>query len=144
MFRVKKIYGVIPRENLVADLERIAKKLKVFSVTKKDYHKHGRYAVRQYYREFGGWNNALRETGLSTWNNAICVDKDKRDIGDKLRFAIFKQDNYKCVICGSSPAIDPSVVLHVDHILAFSKGGKTEASNLRTLCSRCNLGKGSE
>ena len=33
------------------------------------------------------------------------------------------------------------VKLHVDHIKPVSKGGKTELSNLRTLCERCNLGK---
>ncbi|MCL4507775.1 MAG: HNH endonuclease [Chloroflexi bacterium] len=31
--------------------------------------------------------------------------------------------------------------LHVDHILAWSKGGETVLENLQTLCSVCNLGK---
>lgn len=34
--------------------------------------------------------------------------------------------------------------LHVDHIMPISKGGKTEPSNLRTLCIDCNLGKGAK
>jgi 5-methylcytosine-specific restriction endonuclease McrA len=30
----------------------------------------------------------------------------------------------------------------VDHIVPWSKGGETILENLRTLCSKCNLGKG--
>lgn len=58
---------------------------------------------------------------------------------DSLRYDIMKRDGFRCVICGAS-ALD-GVQLHVDHIRPVSKGGKTEGSNLRTLCSRCNLGK---
>ena len=32
--------------------------------------------------------------------------------------------------------------LHVDHIVPFSKGGKTTWANCQTLCKRCNLRKG--
>lgn len=67
--------------------------------------------------------------------------KTKRNIGLQLRFKVFKRDNYKCCICGASPAKDPSVELHVDHIVPWSKGGETTIDNLQTLCSRCNLGK---
>ena len=44
-------------------------------------------------------------------------------------------------MCGASPAKDPSVILHVDHIKPWSKGGETNLDNLRTLCSVCNIGK---
>jgi len=33
------------------------------------------------------------------------------------------------------------VILHVDHILPRSKGGKDEMINFQTLCDKCNLGK---
>ena len=33
------------------------------------------------------------------------------------------------------------VKLHVDHIFPIAKGGRTDPSNLRTLCDQCNLGK---
>ena len=66
----------------------------------------------------------------------------KRDIGLKMRFLVMKRDNFKCCLCGASPAKDPSVVLHVDHIIPWSKGGETVIENLQTLCSNCNVGKG--
>ena len=65
-----------------------------------------------------------------------------RIISDKLRYQVLKRDNFKCCACGASPAKDPSVELHIDHIIPWSKGGETTLDNLQTLCSRCNLGKG--
>lgn len=65
-----------------------------------------------------------------------------RYINQKLRYKVLHRDRFRCVICGRSPAKDLSIELHVDHILPWSKGGKTMEENLRTLCSDCNLGKG--
>lgn len=58
-----------------------------------------------------------------------------------LREAIKKRDNYTCCICGNSVFKEPNLLLEVDHIVPISKGGKTEASNLQTLCWRCNRAK---
>ncbi len=55
-----------------------------------------------------------------------------------LREAIKKRDNYTCCKCGNSIYGEPNLLLEVDHIIPISKGGKTEASNLQTLCWRCN------
>ena len=60
-------------------------------------------------------------------------------VTDELRFEIMKRDNYRCKICGASS--EDGVQLHVDHIIPIAKGGKTEMSNLQTLCERCNRGK---
>lgn len=68
--------------------------------------------------------------------------EDQRTIPVGLRYQVLRRDNFKCVLCGRSPATEPTVVLHVDHILAFSRGGKTRPENLRSLCQDCNLGKG--
>lgn len=67
--------------------------------------------------------------------------KTSRNINTRLRFKVMKRDNFKCCACGASPAKDPSVELHIDHILPWSKGGETTIDNLQTLCSKCNLGK---
>ena len=56
-----------------------------------------------------------------------------------LRYAVLKRDQFRCQICGASQA--DGVKLEVDHIMPISKGGKTEMSNLRALCERCNRGK---
>ncbi|MBR3743160.1 MAG: HNH endonuclease [Clostridia bacterium] len=60
-------------------------------------------------------------------------------MSDSLRYDILKRDGYRCRICGATQA--DGVKLHVDHIIPVSKGGRTEPSNLQTLCERCNLGK---
>jgi len=65
-----------------------------------------------------------------------------RDVPLALRYYVLKRDDFRCVVCGASPAIVRGVVLHVDHIKPWSKGGATVADNLRTTCQACNLGKG--
>ena len=74
-------------------------------------------------------------------NKINSAKEDKRDISIGLRFDIFKRDNFKCVLCGRSPSSTFGVELQVDHIIPFSKGGKTEKNNLQTLCNQCNIGK---
>lgn len=60
-------------------------------------------------------------------------------MSDSLRYDIMQRDGFRCTICGASAA--DGAILHVDHIVPVSKGGRTEMDNLRTLCDRCNLGK---
>lgn len=66
--------------------------------------------------------------------------EQRRLMTDSLRYDVLKRDGFRCVLCGAT-AKDEHVKLHVDHITPISKGGRTELSNLRTLCERCNLGK---
>jgi 5-methylcytosine-specific restriction endonuclease McrA len=77
----------------------------------------------------------------STALKSKTAERDSRDIRLGLRYTVLSRDRFKCVLCGNSPAISIDCHLHVDHIFPFSKGGKTEIDNLRTLCQRCNLGK---
>lgn len=67
--------------------------------------------------------------------------RTSRNINAKLRFIVLQRDHFKCCACGASPAKDPAVLLHVDHIVPWSKGGETVLENLQTLCAKCNLGK---
>jgi 5-methylcytosine-specific restriction endonuclease McrA len=60
-------------------------------------------------------------------------------IGLKLRYEILERDNFRCITCGATPKKEK---LHIDHIIPYSKGGKTTKNNLRCLCERCNIGKG--
>lgn len=105
-----------------------------------------------YARKYGKWSNALKEFVLyinkdtdevfKKSNVDIVKHRTSRDVNLKLRFKVMLRDNFKCCICGASPAKDASVELHVDHIIPWSKGGETVMDNLQTLCSKCNWGKG--
>lgn len=65
-----------------------------------------------------------------------------RSFPPKLRYAIFKRDKYKCQSCGiHADNLPKKVNLEIDHIVSYSKGGKTTYSNGQTLCSNCNKGK---
>ncbi|MGI6701138.1 MAG: homing endonuclease associated repeat-containing protein [Christensenellales bacterium] len=115
-----------------------------------------KYSVGTYEKRFGGWRASLE----SFINYINSIDENSQEATDKtdvkfdnqhktsrtinlrLRFLIFSRDNFKCCACGASPAKDPSVELHIDHIIPWAKGGETVIDNLQTLCSKCNLGKG--
>ncbi len=108
-----------------------------------------KYTHHPYVRRFGSWLNAIKsfcEIADATNNSdtsfsQIAARKGPRDPSLRLRFIVMRRDHFRCVGCGRSPATDASVLLHVDHILAWSKGGKTEIGNLQTLCKNYNLGK---
>jgi len=68
--------------------------------------------------------------------------EDRREPSVGLRYCVLSRDRFQCVSCGRSPAHDAGCELHVDHVVPFSKGGKTTFENLRALCEKCNLGKG--
>lgn len=59
-------------------------------------------------------------------------------ISVRLRFEVFKRDDFTCQYCGRK---SPEVVLQVDHIVPVSGGGADDVVNLRTSCWECNSGK---
>lgn len=124
-----------------------------------------RYSLHIFERRFGSWRKAL-EFFVKYMNGDVQTDnlvnsddvknefnqiqispnknidhKTKRDINLKMRFLVMKRDNFKCCLCGRSPATTPGLELHMDHVKPWSKGGETTIDNLQTLCSDCNLGK---
>lgn len=114
-----------------------------------------KYTTKPYKNRFETWRKALEkfvdfinseeiETGkiIETKTEIVSRHKTKRDINNwRLRFLVMRRDNFKCVVCGRNPATDSGIILHVDHILAWDKGGETIYENLQTLCSVCNIGK---
>ena len=70
------------------------------------------------------------------------IAEQRRMLSASMRYDVLRRDKFRCVLCGATAK--DGVQLHVDHIRPLSKGGKTEMSNLRTLCDRCNLGKGAK
>lgn len=118
---------------------------------------------KAYVRRWGGWRAALSAfvkqvnepaTLLADSNSpepshenqtaAAMEAPAPRSISLALRYRILSRDKFRCVICGASPAKDVGVDLHVDHIHPWSRGGQNVEDNLRTLCSKCNLGKGAK
>jgi 5-methylcytosine-specific restriction endonuclease McrA len=82
---------------------------------------------------------SVSRTRLDKATSSILTTVERGDVSDSLRYDILNRDNFTCVICGASSR--HGAMLHVDHIIPISKGGKSVASNLRTLCERCNIGK---
>ena len=129
-----------------------------------------KYSVGTYEKRFGGWRKALaafieyinteeneyeptpsevleppncQHTKVNNIIEFSSASKHhtSRKINTRLRFKVLARDHFKCCACGASPAKDPTVELHVDHVIPWSKGGETVLENLQTLCSKCNLGK---
>lgn len=119
-------------------------------------------AYNTYKQRFGGWVNACtkfieykmgseilaedfvsidNETQKAQSAEVTHKQENSRNIPLSLRLRVLNRDNFRCVFCGRSPATDLGVKLHIDHIIPFSKGGKSTIENLQTLCEDCNLGK---
>jgi hypothetical protein len=103
-----------------------------------------------YRRRFDSWTDALNQ--FVEFANAQEIQppsskeltgshKTPRDPSLRLRFRVMKRDNFTCRACGARPALKPGLLLHVDHIEPWSRGGETVEENLQTLCEPCNLGK---
>lgn len=63
-----------------------------------------------------------------------------RFVRARLWYQVLMKDNWTCCSCKRS-AREHGIILHVDHILPRSLGGKDELENLQTLCLKCNIGK---
>lgn len=64
----------------------------------------------------------------------------------RLRSWIKDRDRHTCQNqgCGISVAMEPHLLLEIDHIVPVSKGGLSIPENLQTLCWRCNRTKGAK
>ncbi len=54
-----------------------------------------------------------------------------RGFSAKVAIKILRRDSYACVYCGNIADV-------IDHVIPFSKGGKTIKSNGVACCSKCN------
>ena len=62
-----------------------------------------------------------------------------RKFSDKDKRTAYERQNGICPICGEYHTIDE---MEGDHIIPWSKGGKTTIDNLQMLCKKCNREKG--
>lgn len=105
---------------------------------------------------FPRWNDhqRLRNT------RAKCPDPESEEVNDwtlrrfvpiALKIKIFERDGFTCQKCAASFAL-PGLsgrravrllgsVLHIDHIVPVTRGGRATEENLRLLCAACNLSR---
>lgn len=76
---------------------------------------------------------------LTDKGEALPKGRGSRSISKSLRFVVLRRDDFSCTYCGRRP---PEVILHIDHVIPWSKGGRTDIENLRAACADCNIGKG--
>jgi hypothetical protein len=111
-----------------------------------------KFSASTYAYRFGSFRKALQafahEMDPAEVPAPVLADRSKgfnrpgpRTINLRLRFAVLQRDHFRCCACGRSPATHPLIHLQVDHIVPWSKGGKTVLENLQTLCGDCNSGK---
>ena len=105
---------------------------------KNQYHKKQVYSLKDVQMHY---ENVLQKQKRIT-DETRRRQAERAKMSLSLRYDVLKRDRFRCQICGATQA--DGVKLHVDHIVPIARGGKTELSNLRTLCDRCNLGKGSK
>jgi hypothetical protein len=121
-------------------------------------------SIGAYKKRFGSWTSACQkfiefkmggeissdnfirfnsnEVLINEKSGKVEYSKEKsRNVSLSLRLKVLNRDNFKCVFCGKSPATNFGTKLHIDHVIPFSKGGKSTFENLQTLCEECNLGK---
>jgi len=161
---VKKDRSLISNTSLFAEMERVWR-LVGHRPSKDEWEAQApAYSYTTYKTRFDGWLNACaafieyksEATDASegqTQNSSVLPvssvaaplePEDRRGVPLKLRYRVLVRDNFRCVLCGRSPALEYGVRLHVDHVVPFARGGKTSEENLRTLCETCNWGKGVE
>lgn len=67
-----------------------------------------------------------------------------RAFPDQMKRRVYEKQGHKCAICMAN-GIDTEYSfsdMHGDHIIPWSKGGKTVENNLQMLCRSCNVAKG--
>jgi 5-methylcytosine-specific restriction endonuclease McrA len=146
----------ISKNDLICELARVWKLLGHRPSKTEWDNSDAKYSYTTYKTRFGGWVNAcmaLVENGTEAESSPrqsnqpkeviLKIPKEKsRNVPLKIRLGVLKRDDYKCVLCGRSPATHAGVTLHLDHIVPYSNGGAAVKDNLRTLCAECNWGKG--
>lgn len=146
----------IPNEYLFKNLEEVWTRLGKQPAPNDLLAAGSRYGKTTYIRRFNTWRKALEafvqfvnleatasseQTIETQVADSTTKHKTSRAINWRLRFVVMRRDSYRCKSCGRSPATDLSTILHVDHVLAWVKGGETVLENLQTLCLVCNIGK---
>ena len=85
-------------------------------------------------------HDLLKESQLTKVHNLPLKDS-KRNFDESQRQVIYRKDKGVCQICGKECDWND---WEADHIVPWSKGGKTEIENGQVLCPTCNAKKGAK
>ncbi len=77
--------------------------------------------------------------GIYKYDPDFIEHKELEDFTEAQKEAIFKRDNYRCVICGKGKT--DGVEIHADHIRPKDLGGTATIENGQTLCAQHNFQK---
>jgi superfamily II DNA or RNA helicase/5S rRNA maturation endonuclease (ribonuclease M5) len=104
------------------------------------------------YKTFANFKNAFNKAVDSILNPPTPNDGDEQEdesdislsgmLTDEVKRQIISRDNFTCLCCGKNRKSGKRIRLEVDHILPISMGGKSDITNLQTLCVKCNAVKG--
>jgi hypothetical protein len=75
--------------------------------------------------------------GVYKYDPNLIKNKELYEFPPNIKEAIFRRDNYKCVVCGRGR--EDGVEIHADHKIPLDKGGTNTIDNGQTLCSEHNL-----
>ena len=75
--------------------------------------------------------------GVYKYDPDLVQDRELYEFPQDVKRAIFKRDNYKCVVC--SRGKEDGVEIHADHKIPLDKGGTNTIDNGQTLCSEHNF-----
>ena len=157
----QKNRAIVPDDQLLSEMERIWNLLGHRPSRDEWEGSKAKFSYKTYRRRFGGLQNAClkfieykmgghiaaspvpapSQNPEPKTSKSIFVQEEGRGIGLKLRLQVLSRDGFRCIFCGRSPATHTGVNLQVDHVVPFSKTGKSTIENLQTLCQECNLGK---
>jgi len=133
-------------ENLVAVWLKLGRQPKYQDLTRE----HSLFSAGTYENRFGTWRKGL-EAFVSWANEGVSPQhtpptasrsyqrRGPRSINWRLRALVLMRDGARCQLCGAEAR--HGSLLHVDHVVPWSKGGETTLANLRVLCHVCNIGK---
>jgi len=91
-------------------------------------------AIRRLHQD--GWLIKVR-TGVYRYDPDYVLERELPDFPPEVKEAIFRRDNYRCVVCGRGR--EEGVEIHADHIRPRDLGGTNTVDNGQTLCSQHNL-----
>lgn len=136
----------IEREKLIAELVRVAEMLNK-RPSAGDMQEHGKWSQQPYYREFGSWNDAIKEIGFEPYvhgdgqGNHYLTCAEWKGIREK----VIQRDGERCRRCGIAREThidEHGRDLDVHHITPRSDFENTEEShklsNLIALCNSCH------